>query len=331
MNTSYRFLFLMDPYPTLNLETETSLAMMAELLTRGHRVFWLEEPELYLNEGTPWGRVSEVENIQPFEMQKTTPEPLEKFDALLIRKDPPFNQQYLHLTLLLDQLPDRLMQFNSASALRNFNEKLLPLRWPELSPPTLVSANTELVLAFLKKHKTAVLKPLDDCSGRGIIRIEHEKTTATDIEHYKQSLCGASSYFIAQRFLPEIARGDKRIYLVDGEPVGWVNRVPQPDSFLANIHQGARCEPTGLTQFEQTAIRKIAPFLRNEGIFFAGLDFIGSYLTEINITSPSAIRQINDVMQERIETKLVDGMLDRLASLPATRSTAPLHPAVRGH
>ncbi len=310
---AYRFLFLMDPYASLNLETETSLALITELLGRGHGVYWLEESGVFLADGVPHGKISEVTQVQPFITGPVITLPLEDFDALLLRKDPPFDLKYLHLTLMLDQLPARMLQFNSVRALRDFNEKLLPLRWPDLTPETLVTANSNLVLEFIEKHNTVILKPLDDCSGRGILRVQHGEITACQIESYKQSLATPSPYIMAQRFLTEVALGDKRIFLVAGEPVGWVNRIPQSGSFLANIHQGARCEATTLTEFESTAIERIAPFLRQQGIFFAGLDFIGSYLTEINITSPSAIRQISQVMNQKIEVKLVDRMFERLA------------------
>ena len=308
----YRFLFLMDPYVSLNLETETSLTLITELLGRGHKVYWLEESGIFLADGVPHGSIAEVAQVHPFETGQMVTLSLDDFDALLLRKDPPFDLQYLHLTLMLDQLPASMMQFNPVRALRDFNEKLLPLRWPDLTPETLVTANSNLVLDFIEKHHTVILKPLDDCSGRGILRVQHGEISACRIESYKQSLATASPYIMAQRFLTEVALGDKRIFVVAGEPVGWVNRVPQSGSFLANIHQGARCEATTLTEFEAMAIKRIAPFLRQQGIFFAGLDFIGSYLTEINITSPSAIRQINQVMNQKIEVKLVDRMLERL-------------------
>ena len=312
MPTAFSFLFLMDPYPTLNLETETSLALMTELLSRGHRVYWLEESDLYLDVGKPRGHVAEVTNVQPLVTGKRTDLPLETFSALLVRKDPPFDQQYLHLTLILDHLPPAMMQFNSVNALRNFNEKLLPLRWPELAPPTLVTANPAVIKDFIREHQVAVLKPLDDCSGRGVKRIQYDGETESRVNNYLTSLSGPSPYVIAQRFLPEVAKGDKRVYLVNGEPVGWVNRIPQPNNYLANIHRGAICEATSLSWAEKAAITRMAPFLVREGIFLAGIDFIGDYLTEVNITSPSAIRQINQAMNDRIEVKLVDGMLESL-------------------
>ena len=314
MTPHYRFLFLMDPYPTLNLETETSLLLMNELLARGQSVFWLEASDVYLRGNRVYGRAAPVTRTQPLQRDVAADRPLEDFHALLVRKDPPFDQGYLQLTLLLDYLPISLVQFNAAAALRNFNEKLLPLRWPALSPPTLVSSSSREITTFLERHQRIVLKPLHDCSGRGIECVSRNEQAGSRIERYLSEHAATSSYVIAQRFLPEVADGDKRVYLVAGEPVGWVNRLPAADHFLANIHQGGRCEATGLTAFERRAVASVAPFLVEHGIFLAGLDFIGDHLTEINITSPSAIRQINQVMNTRLEAKLVDAMLGVLVS-----------------
>lgn len=310
MSAKYRFLFLMDPYSTLNLETETSLLLMSELLCRGHQVFWLEESGLCLKENNVHGKIGQVSQVKPLHVGVPVESSLNDFDAFLIRKDPPFDQCYFHLTLLFEYLPDTLLQFNSSASLRNFNEKMLPLRWPDLTPPTLVSADEVQILEFLHMHKTIILKPLDDCSGKGIERMSLDSCASQEIKRYMRALTAMSPFVMAQRFLQEVVYGDKRVYLVNGEAVGWVNRIPQAGQYLANIHQGAYCEATELTVFERKAISRISPFLIREGIFFAGLDFIGDYLTEINITSPSAIRQINQVMNDRLEVRLVDAMLN---------------------
>ncbi len=313
MQPRYRFLFLMDPADSLNPETETSLALMTELLNRGHCVYWMEESGLYLRDDRVHGRISRVTQTGPPRLTDPLESVIESFDAFLIRLDPPFDERYLHLTQILDYLPDNLLQFNSIEALRNYNEKLLPLRWPGLAPPTLVTASAEPILDFLHEHGTIVLKPLDDCSGRGIERMVTGESALQEIRRYLERLATRSTLIMVQPFLPEVRLGDKRVYLVEGEPVGWVNRIPRSGRFLANIHQGARCEATDLTSFEKMAIGRISSFLVREGIFLAGLDFIGNYLTEINITSPSAIRQINQVMHTRLESRVIDAMLGALS------------------
>lgn len=309
------FLFVMDAYETLNLQTETSLLLMQELLQRGHQVSWLQEEDLALQQNQPAGIVYPVLSTAPFKLGMPVMKELRHFDAMLVRKDPPFNARYLQLTLILDHLDSRVLQFNEVSALRNFNEKMLPLHWPEFMPPTLVSMNEQQLTEFLAEHRTVILKPLDDCSGRGIVKLSWD-----DEELYKQTLRtalqdanGQSRYLMAQRYLSSVSEGDKRVYLLDGEAIGSVNRIPQSGNFLANIHQGARCEPTELSEKEKEIIRTIKPFLHEHGIFLAGADFIGGYLTELNITSPSALRQINAVDGTRLETRIVDLMLHRIA------------------
>jgi len=314
-----KFVFVMDPYETLNLETETSLLLMDELLDRGHRVFWLEQRDVFLQHHVPMGQVSEVTLINPFTKTSNEEVSLNDFDAVLTRLDPPFDQNYLHLTYIFEHLNESIIQFNPARALRNFNEKMLPLRWPDFVPPTLVTQNKQQILNFVMLHGDIVVKPLDDCSGRGVVKLSAQQK---DIEQVLSAsllnALGQSQVLQAQRFLPEVSEGDKRVYLVNGEPVGVVNRLPQKGNFLANIHQGARCEASDLTIRERHIIETIKPFLLEQGIFLVGLDFIGAYITEINITSPSAIRQINEVSGAEVHKKIVDGMLDRLAGEYAT-------------
>jgi glutathione synthase len=321
MNEPRNFLFLMDPASTLNLETETSLLLMQELLDRGHGVFWLQEEQLALEQVQVMGLVSPVLGTEPLERLDARWTNLNRFDAVLVRKDPPFDTRYLQLTLILDHLDPRIAQFNEVKALRNFNEKMLPLRWPEFTPPTLISMNAGQIAQFTSTHKSVVLKPLNDCSGRGISKIDWDDG-GKYVRRIEQALTGPDSqsrYLVAQKFLPEVQQGDKRVFLVDAEPVGMVNRVPVNGNYLANIHQGAACVPAELTGRENRIIRTIAPFLRAQGIFLAGADFIDGYLTELNVTSPSALRQINEVSGERLQRRVVDAMLERIEYEPCCR------------
>lgn len=325
----YDLVFVMDPYDSLNLATETSLLLMDSLLARGHRVFWLDEHQLQLQQDKLFGLVRRVHATAPLELAAPQMQSLDEADAVLIRKDPPFDTGYLALSYLFDHLAPTVLQLNPAKALRNFNEKLLPLRWPELMPPSLVSQSEVALLDFLRQQQQIVLKPLDDCSGRGIVRIRADEADAmARIRAALSPVQGKLRFLQAQRFLPEVSDGDKRVYLVDGEVVGLVNRLPAPGNFLANIHQGGLCEATELTTQERSALEKVAPFLREQGLFLAGVDFIGGYLTEVNITSPSAVRQINRVMGQNVEERITDRILARLADhrqkmLPGT-ATEPL-------
>ena len=318
MNTAAKFLFVMDPYETLNLETETSLLLMQELIERGQGVYWLQQEELSLVHDQPMGLVFPVTGTDPLQRAEPAWSNLNQFDAMLVRKDPPFDTGYLQLTLILDHLDPGVAQFNDVKALRNFNEKMLPLRWPEFTPPTLISMSADQLARFAMKHQCLVLKPLDDCSGRGILKIEWDEH-GDFREQINEALIdsnGKPRFLLAQKYLPAVSQGDKRVYLVNGKALGMVNRIPQAGSFLANIHQGAKCLPAQLSAREDHIIRTIAPFLLEHGIFLAGADFIDGYLTELNITSPSAIRQINEVSGEQVQHRIVDAMLERIGRKP---------------
>ncbi|SDD41011.1 hypothetical protein [Kordiimonas lacus] len=303
------FLFIMDPAETLNLETETSLLLMDELITRGVAVYWAEVDDLILRQNTLLVQARRVEAAMPLTLSTQAEKPAAAFSAIVPRTDPPVNEAFLHLTYLLDFAPGHVHQFNRVTALRDMNEKLLPLVWPDLVPPTLTTMNTAAIEAFVEEQSTVVLKPLGDCSGRGIVRV------GTSDDGWQEAVRafvghGAAARTIqAQAFLPDVAAGDKRVFLLNGEPIGAVNRVPREGAYLANIHQGARVEATELSAHEREAVARIAPLLRRRGLMLVGADFIGGYLTELNITSPSAVRQINAVMGARLERQIVDAML----------------------
>lgn len=314
MQPPLRLLFIMDPYETLNLDTETSLLLMQELLGRGLAVDWLDVDGLVLRDGELLGQIRQVSSIRPLVRSQPVFKRLDEYDVVLPRMDPPVDSRYLQLTQLLDFLPPRIVQINPAYALRNFNEKLLPLQWPEYCPPTLVSNDVSELTGFLENHADIVLKPLNECSGRGIVRV-----TANAAGSHRQNLESALArhegripLLLAQKFLPGVSDGDKRVFLLEGEALAAVNRRPQHGSWLANIHQGAHCEATRLSERERDIITRIGPFLREHNILLAGADFIDGYLTELNITSPSALRQINAIDEQHYERAIVDRMIQKV-------------------
>jgi len=309
---SYRVLFLMDPYKTLNLETETSLLLMEELLQRDQEVFWIELEDLYLLQDQVWAVVHPVESITPFCLGEAREQQLVNYDALLIRPDPPFDANYLHMTLILDHLLPQIVQINPAKALRNLNEKIAGLCLPTRVPATITTRNWKQMLNFIQQHSDVVIKPLDDCSGRGIVKISADEQELAEKLEELFRVGSKTRYLTAQEFIPEISAGDKRVFLVNGEPVGIVNRIPAAGNFLGNIHQGAKCVSATLTADEKVIIQELAPMLRENEVFMVGLDLIGGQITEINLTSPSAVRQINDVMGEQIQIVIVDKMLEHI-------------------
>lgn len=307
------FAFVMDPFETLNLETETSLLFMEELLGLGHAVLWIEQEALTLENNNLFARARAVREVAPLKRDMPRRICLNDVDAVFIRTDPPFDQAYLHLTYLFDFLSPSVKQFNPARALRDFNEKLVTLQWPQYTPQSMVSMNVGDFQSFLEKHGRAVVKPLDDCSGRGIELIssgdEEMETRLAQLLIDKQ---GRKRFLLAQEYLEQVKEGDKRVYLAAGEVIGYVNRLPADGEFLANIHQGAICHPTNLTGKEKEVLSELSQFLADEGILLAGVDFIGGQLTEINITSPSAIRQINSVMKKDVHKEAVAQLIRAL-------------------
>lgn len=303
---AYNVGFLMDAYESLNLDTETSLLCMDELMARGHRVYWLEQSGLVLANRGLEGSLSRVESTVPFRRDDTQRLNIADLDALVIRKDPPFDNRWLHLTYLLEFLDPRIVQINSPVGIRHINEKVYTLKWADYCPDTLVSMNIDRLVEFAARHRKVVVKPLGECSGRGIRFLNGNND---DLRATIETIVEDRGFIMVQEFLDAIREGDKRIYLVNGEPVGWVNRIPALGSDLANIHQGTTCRATALSARERAISNAVGKDLLEQGILMAGLDFIGERLTEINVTSPSAVRQINEVEGGRLEQVIVDGIV----------------------
>lgn len=328
MDPAYRFLFVMDPFETLNLATETSLLFMEGLLARGHKVLWTEIDDLVLRQDKLFADVKQVSNVAPITFEDAGEIAVNDVDALMVRPDPPFDSTYLHLTYLLDLLSEDVLQLNPGRALRNFNEKLSTLHFEGLAPPTLTTMNHAALMSFLAEHGDIVIKPLDECSGRGIARISSKAQDASaQIETLLEPDRGKRRFVTAQKFLEEVSSGDKRVYLAGGEPVGLVNRIPAEGGWLGNIHQGAACVPTELSLEERAAIRRIKPFLIENGIFLVGLDFIGGKLPKS--TSP-APRQSGRSM--RLPEKTSTSVLSilslsnwRTSRQPSCQPPAPSH------
>lgn len=308
-----QFLFVIDPLETLNLETETSLLLVEELARRGHGASVATLDELFLTDRGPrvCARTLTVDLARrPFyELGPEREQAFSEFQLVLMRKDPPVDADYVAATHILERAAREVPVFNDPAGLRSVNEKLFPLTHTRWSPPTLLSRDAARLTAFARTHGRIVLKPLEDCSGRGIRFVN-----ADEAEPVIAAYLGAHSdgFVMAQRFLSGVAAGDKRILLLDGEPIGAVNRVPQSLEHLANIHQGARVEATELTARDLEIIADVKPLLRERRLWLAGLDVIDGHLTEINVTSPSAARQINAVSGAEVERPIVD-FLERLA------------------
>jgi glutathione synthase len=307
-------LFVIDPLEVLILETETSLLMMGEAARRGHANFVAHDRDLYLRDREPRARARSIEvdeSARPFwRLGAVVDRPVTSFDVVLLRKDPPVDTAYMTLLALLSPARHDVPVVNDPDGIRRSNEKLLPLEIPDAWVPTVVTADPEVVAAFVREHEEVVVKPLNEFSGRGIFRLSIRDTTL-DADAVGALAANRGRHVMVQRFLPEVARGDKRVFVLDGEPIGWVNRIPRVGSFRANIHQGASVERTELTDREREIVAAARGLLCERGLAMTGFDFIGEHLTEINVTSPSAVRQINQVMGIHLETTLVDWLEER--------------------
>ncbi len=288
-----RTLFVMDPPPTLHLEGDSTYALMVEATRRGWPVAWCTPDEL------AYGPEGPVAVVHPTSVHLEAPafrdgpprrEPLAAFDAIWMRKDPPFDMEYVFATWLLDLVVDDVAVFNDPRTIKLANEKLFALRFPELCPPTRITRRVEDVLAAAEEHDRIVIKPWDGNGGRGVLVTGRgDRNLRSMVELLTD---GGRRACIVQAWIPAIQEGDKRIILVDGEPMGWFLRVPGPDDHRGNMHVGASVVPCDLTDADRAICERIGPTLRAQGLLFVGIDVIGGFLTEINVTSPTGIREV---------------------------------------
>ncbi|MEN9229776.1 MAG: glutathione synthase [Thermostichus sp. DG02_5_bins_236] len=287
--------FIVDSLPQLQVSHDTSVALMEALQNRGHRIFCLGIGDLYLDQGETWGSVQEIQldlGADPWYVVKQEQlMPLKQMQAVWMRKDPPVNTAYLYATYLLDRLsPNQTLVLNHPAGIRSANEKLYALQFKDWIPRTRVSGSKELLRQFIEQEGQAVLKPLGGKGGEGILRVNAGDPNVN-------SLLEISTQFgqlpvMVQEYLPEAVAGDKRILLLEGEPLGAVNRVPGQGDFRGNIAAGGRVEKTEITEKERALCGALAPVLRQEKLYFVGIDVIGERLTEVNVTSPTMLREI---------------------------------------
>ena len=285
--------FILDPLDQLKTAKDSSLAIMHEALSRGHQVFVSLQHDLFLRHGQaklvtkPWtfnGSMSVVG-----ESQESLPT---AFDALIMRKDPPFDNEYLYSTYLLEIAANQGAKvYNSPSAMRNWNEKLSVTRFIDLAPASLVTANNALLREFLQEQQDIVVKPLDGMGGSSVFRL---KTNDPNLGVILETITDFGRRTImAQRYLPEILQGDKRIIMIDGEPLPYaLARIPMAGETRGNLAAGGTGVAQDLSKRDLSIAHTVGPVLKQAGLFFVGLDVIGEYLTEINVTSPTGMVEI---------------------------------------
>ena len=285
----------MDPIDTINPRGDSTFALMLEAQARGHRLGYYAPQSLALRDNRVFATVQPVEVFdrdkgQHFALGETEDTDLGAWDVVLMRQDPPFDMNYITLTHLLERIHPATFVMNPPAAVRNAPEKILVTEYPHLMPPTLVTRDRARIAAFRREHGNIILKPLYGNGGAGVFFIqEGDHNLAALVELFEQSF---REPFMVQRYLPEVRQGDKRIILIDGEPVAGLNRVPAEGEARSNMHVGGRPELSELTAREREICAAIGPALRERDMVFVGIDVIGGYLTEINVTSPTGIREI---------------------------------------
>jgi glutathione synthase len=304
--------FIIDPPDRLDPPTDTSLALMRESLNRGHLVFFCTLSDLRLEKDEPWARVRSVEFFpgrELFAAGEAVEFALGECDILHMRKDPPVDEAYLHATFLLDRLPERVLQVNPSRALRNHCEKLIPCHFPDLMPESVVTCDSAVLSAFLEKVGHMVVKPLEDCSGHGVFTLTRDDPDT--FARCREATAGGGRYVQGQEFLPGITEGDKRVLLLGGEILGWLRRVPAAGDFRSNINAGGTCAPCELTESDRAICDRIGSWLTREGIHLGGVDIVGEKVLEVNITSPSCLREMNELAGTRLECRIL-GYLEAL-------------------
>jgi glutathione synthase len=309
-------LFVIDPPERLDPPTDTSLALMRAGLRRAQEVFYCTPGHLRLLEGRPRARVRAVEfpeGAELFSPGKTVDLDLRTLSVLFMRKDPPVDIAYLHACAILDRLPATVLQINPARALLRHGEKIIPLYFPGLMPESIVTASADDLLRFLLEYGKIVVKPLEDCSGRGIFVLHRDDPEAA--VRLARATEEGRRFVQGQRFLPEISGGDKRVLLLGGEILGWARRVPAEGDFRSNINAGGHCVPCELTDTDREICERLRPWLRQEEIHLAGVDIVGEKVLEVNITSPSCLREINALTGAALEEEILDYVEAQLGSL----------------
>ena len=309
---------VMDSIDQININKDTSFAMLLEAQSRNWELHYIELGDLYLNDGHPYARTRTLKVQRDhsgwYEFIDEQDISLAELNTIIIRKEPPFDKEYLYATYLLEQA-EQLGTYvvNKPQSLRDANEKLYTSWFPQCCAETLVSSEPERFKQFLKVHKEMIVKPLDGMGGTSIFHIrEHDTNLSVILEMMTDY---STRYIMAQRYLPEIKEGDKRILLVNGEPIAYaLARIPQKGESRGNLAAGGRAEGRELTERDLWIAQQVGPTLREKGLVFVGIDVIGDFLTEINVTSPTCVQELDKQFGLNISGQLMDHIESKIQS-----------------
>ncbi|GLS89172.1 glutathione synthetase [Psychromonas marina] len=307
---------VMDPIKDVKIHKDSSFAMLLEAQSRGWELYYMEMKDLYLDDGRCFASSQkltvqrEVGNF--YQLEEAVEHPLAELDAVLMRKDPPFDTEFIYATYMLERAEEEgCLIVNKPQSLRDANEKLFTAWFSEFTATTLVTRSSDRIRAFHNKHKDVILKPLDGMGGASIFRIkEKDANLGVIIETLTEH---ENRYCMAQAFIPDITSGDKRILIVDGEPMPYsLARIPAKGETRGNLAAGGRGVAQPLSESDWHIANSIGPTLKEKGLIFVGLDVIGDKVTEINVTSPTCIQEIDNAYGTNIAGKLMDAIEKRI-------------------
>jgi len=307
---------VMDPIQSIKTIKDSTFAMLLEAQQRGWELFYMEMSDLSLVDGQPAAQMNPLsirdQTEDWFDLGNSQTCPLQELDVILMRKDPPFDMQYIYATFILQRAHESgVLVVNRPDSLRNANEKLFTAWFPQCCPPTLVCRDMQQIRAFISQYQDVILKPLDGMGGSSIFRVKQDDPNTNVI--LETLTRNGLEYCMAQRFIPEITSGDKRILLIDGEPVPYaLARIPAEGENRGNLAAGGRGEGIPLSERDIWICQQVAPALREMGLLFVGIDVIGDYLTEINVTSPTCIRELDNLFELNIAGMLMDKIEQKL-------------------
>jgi glutathione synthase len=306
----------MDPIERINIHGDSTFALLLEAQNRKHSIFYYTPDMLYMRDGHAFAEGHELRvtdnRDRHYELGAKQTLALQELDVIHLRQDPPFDMAYITTTHILDHIHPKTLVVNDPASVRNAPEKLFVTEFPHLMPPTLITRSFEKLKEFRAEFGDVIVKPLYGNGGAAVFRLKPKDTNMGSLVELFQTVFREP--FVVQRYLPKVRQGDKRIILVDGKPAGAVNRVPAPDETRSNMHVGGRPEAAELTARERQICEEIGPELARRGLIFVGIDVIGNYLTEINVTSPTGIREIKRFGGPDIAALIWDAVEDRISS-----------------
>ncbi len=306
----------MDSIENINIDEDSTFALAMEAQSRGYELYYYIAPALRLEDGQVTAKANKLKvrrkHGNHYSLGKDEIISLkDDIDIVLMRQDPPFDMSYITATHILDHIAGDTLVLNNPEQVRNSPEKLLVTHFPDLAPPTIITSDKEALLDFYKRYGNMILKPLYGCGGEQVYHVDENSFNLNALLEMFEKFYGEP--IIAQKYIPEVRKGDKRVIIIDGKPAGAMLRVPAENELRTNLHVGGCANKTELTKRDLEICASIGPELKKRGLVFVGIDIIGDYLTEINVTSPTGLQEINALEGICLESQLWDAFEKRLA------------------